>query len=91
MEARYPADMPVQITVLEPCTFGQFDGKVVNISQHGLGLRFTPALDVGMMLMVEFDNQVIYGEIRYCRASVDGKHDAGLRIDHSARAKSFAS
>lgn len=75
-EPRYPTHEPAEIELeaSEPIY-----GTILDISRSGLRLALPKRIDRGGQIKVKFHQNVIFGEIRYCRA-VSGGFYAGVRI-----------
>jgi hypothetical protein len=56
------------------------EGSVVDQSSSGLGLRLLHPIDTGARVCVETQNMMVFGEVRYCRATLDDHFIAGVMI-----------
>lgn len=82
-EARYPSQEPVEIELL----FGPRDaiyGTILDVSRSGLRIELPRRIQRGEEVKVKLQQNVIFGEVRYCRA-VSGVFHAGIRIDELVR------
>jgi PilZ domain len=78
-EPRMPADERARLTYLHPRRRGRVQGRVVDISQSGLGLMLREAITPGTEVMVKMRDRAVCGEVRHCRP-VEGGYRAGLEI-----------
>jgi hypothetical protein len=82
-EARYPAQEPAELELL----FGPRDpiyGTVLDVSRSGLRIELPRRIHRGEEVKVKLQQNVIFGEVRYCRA-VSGVFHAGIRIEELVR------
>jgi hypothetical protein len=82
-EARYPAQEPAELELL----YGPRDpiyGTVLDVSRSGLRIELPRRIHRGEEVKVKLQQNVIFGEVRYCRA-VAGVFQAGIRIDELVR------
>lgn len=84
-EARYPAQEPAELEMLygprEPIY-----GTVLDVSRSGLRIELPRRIHRGEEVKVKLKENVIFGEVRYCRAA-SGVFQAGIRIDELVRAE----
>jgi len=59
-------------------------GTVLDVSRSGLRVALPKRMNRGEQIKVKLQNNVIFGEIRYCR-SVSGVFHAGVRIQELVR------
>jgi hypothetical protein len=82
-EARYPTKDPAELQIMfsgdEP-----FYGTVLDVSRSGLRIALSKRISRGEQVKVRLQQNVIFGEIRYCRA-VPGGFQAGLKIQDLVR------
>lgn len=82
-EARYPAKEPAELEIL----FGGADpifGLILDVSRSGLRIAIPKRISRGEQVKVKFHRNVIFGEVRYCRAVTQIFH-AGIRIHDLVR------
>lgn len=60
-------------TTLRPCT-------IIDTSSFGLGLALSLPIDTGTRVYVEAGSMIVFGEIRHCRRTPDGRFMAGVLI-----------
>jgi len=77
-EIRYPAHDPAELETL-PGPSEPFFGTILDVSRSGLRVSLPKRLERGVQLQVKLHNNVIFGEVRYCR-SVSGAFHVGLHI-----------
>jgi len=82
-EARYPAQAPAELEIL-PLSTGPLYGTVLDVSRSGLRIALTRRLDRNQKVRVTLSGNVIFGEVRYCRA-VSAGFQAGIRIENLVR------
>jgi hypothetical protein len=87
-EARYPARDPAELQILpppgEPISSEPIYGTILDVSRSGLRVALPQRIDRGEQVKVKLHNNVIFGEVRYCRA-VSGAFHAGIRIQSLVR------
>ena len=81
-EARYPAQEPAELEIL-------FDGRpiygtILDVSRSGLRIALPQRINRGEQVKVTLNRNVIFGEVRYCRAVSTDFH-AGIRIHDLVR------
>ena len=82
-EARYPAQDPAELEILS--TPGQpVYGTILDVSRSGLKVGLPKRIDRGEQVKVKLQGNVIFGEVRYCRA-VSGAFHIGIRIQNLVR------
>jgi hypothetical protein len=82
-EQRYPAQEPAELE----CLFGALGpiyGTILDVSRSGLRIALPRRIDRGQHVKVKLQQNVIFGEVRYCRA-VSGVFHAGIRIQDLVR------
>jgi len=77
-EARYPTHDPAELELL-PQPGGTIYGTVLDVSRSGMRMALRQRIDRGAQVKVKLNGNVVFGEVRYCRAVSGGFH-AGLRI-----------
>jgi hypothetical protein len=77
-EARYPTEDPAEIEVL-PGPSEPAYGTVLDVSRSGLRIALRERIGRGEQVMVKLHHNVIFGEVRYCRAVLNGFH-VGVKI-----------
>ena len=82
-ETRYPAEAPAELEIL-PLSPGPFYGTVLDVSRSGLRIALSERLDRNQKVRVTLSGNVIFGEVRYCRAVAAG-FQAGIRIENLVR------
>ena len=82
-ETRYPADDPAELELL----FGSGQsiyGTILDISRSGLRIALPQRINRGEQVKVKLQQNVIFGEVRYCRAA-SGVFHTGIRIQELVR------
>ena len=82
-EARYPAQEPAELGIL----FGESTpiyGMILDVSRSGLRIAIPKRISRGEQVKVKLNRNVIFGEVRYCRA-VSTVFHAGVRIQDLVR------
>jgi PilZ domain len=82
-EARYPAQEPAEIELL----FGPREtiyGTILDVSRSGLRIELARRVHRGEEVKIKLQQNVIFGEVRYCRA-VLSVFQAGIRIEELVR------
>jgi hypothetical protein len=82
-EARYPTEDPVEIEIL-PGPSEPAYGTVLDVSRSGLRIALRQRIGRAEQVMVKLHHNVIFGEVRYCRAVPDGFH-VGVKIKDLVR------
>lgn len=82
-EPRYPTYEPAELELLSTPGESVY-GTVLDISRSGLRLALPRRINRGEQVKVKLNQNVIFGEIRYCRAVYGGFH-AGLKIQDLVR------
>jgi PilZ domain len=77
-EARYRTQDPAEIEIL-PGPGDPFYGMILDVSRSGLRVALRRRIDRGEQVRVKLHRNVIFGEVRYCRAVPEG-FQAGLKI-----------
>jgi len=77
-EIRYPAQDPAELELLPGPSEPMF-GTILDVSRSGLRVVIPKHIDVNAQVQVKLHNNVIFGEIRYCRA-ISGAFHVGIRI-----------
>jgi hypothetical protein len=85
-EARYPTQDPAEIEIL-PGPTEPIYGTILDVSRSGLRVTLPQRIDRGQHIKVKLRDNVIFGEVRYCRA-VSGAFQAGIRIQDLVRPSS---
>ena len=57
-------------------------GEIRNVSKGGTQLHLRQAIGTGSLLKIEYDNNLILGEVVYCLQEPNG-WIAGIRIEHT--------
>ena len=82
-EPRYPAHEPAELE----CLFGALGpiyGTILDVSRSGLRIALPRRVNRGEHVKVKLQQNVIFGEVRYCRA-VSGVFHTGIRIQDLVR------
>src|SRR5580698_3501999 len=66
-ETRYQTQDPAEIEIL-PGPSEPFYGTVLDVSRSGLRVALTNRISRGQHVKVKLHRNVIFGEVRYCRA-----------------------
>jgi len=82
-EIRYPAQDPAELEILSRPPETIF-GTILDVSRSGLRVALSKRIDRGEQVKVKLHNNVIFGEVRYCRA-VSGAFQVGIRIQDLVR------
>ncbi len=82
-EIRYPAQDPAELEILSGPTEPLF-GTILDVSRSGLRVALSKRIDRGEQVQIKLHNNVIFGEVRYCRA-VSGAFHVGIRIQDLVR------
>jgi len=82
-EIRYPAQDPAELEILPGPTEPIF-GTILDVSRSGLRVGLAARIDRGAQVKVMLHNNIIFGEVRYCR-SVSGAFHVGIRIHDLVR------
>jgi hypothetical protein len=77
-EIRYPAQDPAELELLPGPSEPMF-GTILDVSRSGLRVVIPRRIDSGAQVQVKLHHNVIFGEVRYCRA-ISGAFHVGLRI-----------
>ena len=76
---RVPTNDPATIEVVNPVALDQWEIRVRDVSEGGMGLRTPRPLDRGTEVIVRRDTVIAYGEVRYC-VRVGKLFQVGIRI-----------
>jgi hypothetical protein len=87
-EARYPAQEAAELESLFGAP-GPVYGTILDVSRSGLRIALPRRVDRGEQVKVKLHQNVIFGEVRYCRA-VSGIFHAGIRIQELVRPASLS-
>jgi len=82
-EARYPAQDPAELELLSDPAEPIY-GTILDVSRSGLRIGLSKRIDRGEQVKVKLHGNVIFGEVRYCRA-VSGAFHVGIRIQDLVR------
>jgi hypothetical protein len=82
-EARYPTPDPAELQIL-PGPSEPIYGTILDVSRSGLRVALPRRMERGQQIKVKLHDNVIFGEVRYCRA-VSGAFQAGIRIHDLVR------
>jgi hypothetical protein len=82
-EARYQTQDPAEIEIL-PGPSEPFYGMILDVSRSGLRVALNHRISRGEHVKVKLHRNIIFGEVRYCRAVPDG-FQAGLMIQDLVR------
>jgi PilZ domain len=82
-EARYPTHEPAELELL-PGPSEPIYGTVLDVSRSGLRVALRQRIARGEQVMVKLQRNVIFGEVRYCRATPNEFH-AGVKIQDLVR------
>jgi hypothetical protein len=81
-EARYPAQEAAELEIMFDCR--PIYGTILDVSRSGLRIELPQRINRGEQVKVKLNRNVIFGEVRYCRAVSDAFH-AGIRIHDLVR------
>lgn len=82
-EARYPTEDPAEVEVL-PGPNEPAYGTVIDVSRSGLRVALRQRIGRGEQVMIKLHHNVIFGEVRYCRAVPTG-FQVGVKIKDLVR------
>jgi hypothetical protein len=82
-EARYPTRDPAELQILSGPSEPIY-GTILDVSRSGLRVALPQHIERGEHVKVKLHENVIFGEVRYCRA-VSGAFQAGIRIQDLVR------
>ncbi len=82
-EARYQTHDPAEIEIL-PGPGEPLYGTIVDVSRSGMRVALHKRISRGEHVKVKLHRNVIFGEVRYCRAVPDG-FQVGLKIQDLVR------
>lgn len=88
-EARYVTQDPAEFEIL-PGPSQPIRGTIVDVSRSGLRVTLPQRIGRGEQVRVKLQDNVILGEVRYCRA-VSGAFQAGIQIRNLVRPAGRAS
>lgn len=80
LEDRVPVGERSVVGIVGPDGTTVVHGTVIDQSSAGLGIRLERSLDTGTRVCVETETLMVFGEVRYCRATADGHFIAGVMI-----------
>lgn len=84
-ETRYPTrGDPAELELLQGPAVPQY-GTILDVSRSGLRVVLLKRMDRGEQVKVKLQGNVIFGEVRYCRAA-SGAFQVGIRIRDLVRA-----
>jgi hypothetical protein len=78
---RHELTQPAIVTMVGT-TSHVLHGEIRNVSKGGTQLYLGQPLAVGSLLRVDYDNNLLLGEVVYCQQAENG-WIAGLRIEHT--------
>jgi hypothetical protein len=79
---RVPTNDPATIEVVNPVSLDQWEIRIRDVSERGMGLRTPRPLDRGTEVIVRRDAVVVYGEVRYC-VRVGKFYQVGIRVQEN--------
>jgi hypothetical protein len=80
-EPRYPANDPVEVSILEASSAPRFAGTILDVSRSGMRIEVATPIGKGSRLQIVLpDKAIIFGETRYCRRASDYYH-VGIAIE----------
>jgi hypothetical protein len=82
-EARYPTHDPAELEIMFSGDQPLY-GTVLDVSRSGLRIAVSRRINRGEQVKVKLQQNVIFGEVRYCRAVSGGFH-VGLKIQDLVR------
>jgi hypothetical protein len=82
-EARYPTHDPAELEIMSSGDEPLY-GTVLDVSRSGLRIAVSRRISRGEQVKVKLQQNVIFGEVRYCRAVSGGFH-VGLKIQDLVR------
>jgi hypothetical protein len=78
---RHQLSQPASVSILG--TVSQLvQGEIRNVSKGGTQLQLSQPIGIGSLLRIEYDNNLILGEVVYCQQEPTG-WIAGIRIEHT--------
>jgi hypothetical protein len=78
---RLPLSQPAIVTLLGAVS-QVVQGEIRNVSKGGTQLQLPQPIGTGSLLRIDYDNNLILGEVVYCRQEPTG-WIAGIRIEHT--------
>lgn len=78
---RHQASQPAIVSVLGT-TRGVLQCEIRNVSKGGTQLQLDQPLEASSLLKVEYDNNLLLGEVVYCQQEQTG-WVVGIRIEHT--------
>ncbi len=64
---------------LHPLIMESFEVQVIDVSNHGMGLRLRNRVAVQSEVKIRCDDTIVFGEVRYCVPD-EGGFRAGIKI-----------
>lgn len=78
---RHPVTQSATVSVLGAAS-AVLQGEIRNVSKGGTQVEIPQPLGTGSLLKIEYDNNLILGEVVYCRQE-QTVWIAGIRIEHT--------
>jgi len=78
-EVRLPVEIRARVSV--PGVFDQTRALIKGISASGLRVMLPDVVEAGSMIALDIGNGVVFGEVKLCRASTDGRYQSDVSID----------
>lgn len=72
---------PAFLVTLEDPSRKKYEAQAVDISRSGLGLLMEQRVTPQTWVKVELVFAILFGEVRYCKLTEDGRFRVGLRIE----------
>ena len=80
LATRVPNGEKCAIGIVESNGTTMRHGSVTDTSSAGLGLRLNRSIDTGSRVCVETQTMMVFGEVRYCRPTLDDHFVAGVLV-----------
>src|SRR5579862_808540 len=78
---RHQLSQPAIVSILGTAS-QVIQGEIQNVSRGGTQLQLPQSIETGSLLRIEYDNNLILGEVVYCHREPTGWM-AGIRIEHT--------
>jgi hypothetical protein len=78
---RHQVGQSAIVSILGPAS-RILQGEIRNVSKGGTQLQLPQPIAIGSLLRIEYDNNLILGEVVYC-AQKEAVWVAGIRIEHA--------
>jgi hypothetical protein len=79
-EPRFPLDLPAVLTVVGSTGPGEAAVRLTDVSASGVGLFSSSPVQIGACVEINLDFGLLFGEIRHCQESSEGRFRVGVAI-----------